>query len=202
MMTAQIKNPRTPGSVVVRFLHDDRGSISIEFIIVLPLLLFLTTGGLTYWDAFHSNSRTAKVAYTISDIMSRHDVVDNVDMAYLFDLLDKMVPVTVDRRSLRISSICFEDGQYRVLWSFSSSSGDVAVPDALEDEDIPLAIMPAMEPQDSVLFTEVEARWQPPFLNVGLGDKTWHSGLISRPRFVKIISHTNLNPSKICPSAT
>ena len=184
------------------FARDTRGSISIEFMVVMPLLLFLTTGGIAFWDAFHSNSQTAKVAYAVSDIMSRHDAVDDTDMAYLYAVQDKMMPADLDRRSLRISSICFEDGQHRVLWSYSSSSADMVPPPPLEDADIPVEALPAMAPQDSVILTEVEARWQPYFLNVGLGEKQWRSVLVSRPRFVKIIPHTGLNPSNICPDAS
>ncbi len=181
------------------FARDERGSISIEFMIVMPLLLFLTTGGIAFWDAFHSNSQTAKIAYAVSDIMSRHDAVDDTDMAYLYAVQDKMMAADLDRRSLRISSICFEDGQHRVLWSYSNSSADTIPPAALEDEDIPVEALPEMAPQDSVILTEVEARWQPYFLNVGLGERVWRSVLVSRPRFVKIIPHTGLNPSNICP---
>ncbi len=185
-----------------QFLRNERGSISIEFVILMPVLLFLTTGGITYWDAFHSNSQTAKIAYTVSDIMSRHDVVDDTDMAYLYSMQDKMLSPDLDRRALRISSICFEDGIHRVLWSYTSSSDDIAEPAAaLKDEEIPVEILPAMEPQDSIILTEVEARWQPHFLNVGVGSRTWRSELVTRPRFVKIIPHTTLNPSNICPSA-
>ncbi len=180
-------------------LRDERGSISIEFVIVMPLLLFLAISGLGFWDAFQSNSKTAKIAYAVSDIMSRYDVVDDTDMAYLYSVQDKMLSPDLDRRSLRISSICFENGNYRVLWSYTASSNDIPGPDALEDVEIPVEILPTMAPQDSIILTETEARWQP-HLNVGVGSRTWRSELVSRPRFVKIIPHTTLNPSNICPN--
>jgi Flp pilus assembly protein TadG len=180
-------------------LNDRRGSLSIEFMIVMPLLLFLTTGGLAFWDAFQSNSKTAKVAYTISDIMSRHDFVDDTDMAYLYSVQDKMLSGDLDQRSLRISSICYEDGIHRVLWSYTAGGNDIANLGALTDEDIPLEIMPTMAPQDSVILTEVKVRWQP-HLNMGIGTMEWRSNLVSRPRFVKVIPHSSLNPSNICPS--
>jgi len=194
-----IVKPMSLRNIRDQILRDQRGSISIEFMVVFPLLLFLSISGLAFWDAFQSNSKTAKIAYTVSDIMSRYDVVDSTDMAYLYSVQDKMLSPDLDRRSLRISSICFENGNYRVLWSFTSNSPDIADPGALTDTDIPVAILPAMAPQDSVILTEVEARWQPK-LNVGVGAKTWRSELVSRPRFVKVIPHTTLNPSNICPS--
>ncbi len=198
-MKGRIMKPMSFRSFCNGVRRDERGTLSIEFMIVMPLLLFLVTGGIEFWDAFHSNSQTAKIAYTVSDIMSRYDVVDDTDMTNLYAVQDKMLSPDLDRRSLRISSICFEDGIHRVLWSYTSSSNDIAGPDALTDEKIPVEILPLMVPQDSVILTEVEARWQP-HLNVGIGSRTWRSELVSRPRFVKIIPHTTLNPSNICPS--
>jgi Flp pilus assembly protein TadG len=181
------------------FLRNDRASISIEFAILMPIFLFLVTGGLGYWEAFHSNSHTARIAYAISDIMSRYDVVDNTDMANLYGVQDKMISPNLDQRRLRVSSICFEDGEYRVLWSYTASSADVPTQAPLQDDQIPLELLPPMEPQDSIILTEVAARWHPHFLNVGLASKTWRTALIARPRFVKIIPHATLNPSNICP---
>jgi hypothetical protein len=197
-----IMKPMSFRNIRDEFLGDEGGSISIEFMVVFPLLLFLAISGLGFWDAFQSNSKTAKVAYAVSDIMSRHDVVDATDMAYLYGVQDKMLSPDLDRRSLRISSICFEDGIHRVLWSYSASSNDIVPLGALTDEEIPVQIMPAMVPQDSVILTEVAVRWQPHFLNIGLSSRTWRSELVSRPRFVKIIPHTTLNPSNICPSGS
>lgn len=191
--------PTTLRSLCSRLLRDERGSISIEFMLVAPLLLFLTTGGIAFWDAFHSSGQTSKIAYTVSDIMSRHDFVDDTDMAYIFGLENKMMAGDLDRRTLRITSVCFEDDKYQVLWSYTAGSDDLVKPEPMKDEQIPLDILPAMAPQDSVIITEISARWQPQFLNVGLTSRTWRSVLVNRPRFVKIIPHTALNPAKICP---
>ncbi len=198
-MTGLIIKPKAFHSIRDEVSTDERGSISMEFVIVMPLLLFLVTGGITFWDAFQSNSKTAKIAYAISDIVSRYEVVDDPEMIALYGVQDKLLDPALDRRSLRISSICFENGNFRVLWSYTSSSNDIAGPDALKDEEIPVEILPTMAPQDSVILTETEARWQPQ-LNVGVGSRTWRSELVSRPRFVKIIPHKTLNPSNICPS--
>jgi len=192
----------TPRTLCSKLLRDERGSISIEFMIIAPLLLFLTTGGIAFWDAFHSSGQTSKIAYTLSDIMSRHDFVDDTDMAYLFNLENKMMAGDLDHRTLRITSVCFEDDTYHVLWSYTAGGDGVAMPEPMEDDRIPLDILPAMAPQDSVIITEISARWQPQFLNVGLTARTWRSVLVNRPRFVKIIPHTGLNPAKICPKAS
>ena len=182
------------------FLRNEHGSISIEFCIVFPLLLFITTNGLAFWDAFQSNSKTAKVAYTISDIMSRYDAVGNTETAYLFALQNKMLPLDLTQQTMRITSICFEDGLYRVMWSFTAGTDDTDAPDPMTDEFIPLALMPELDPQDSVILTEVAAHWEP-HLHVGVQPMTWRSALVTTPRFKKMIPHSGLNGSNICPDA-
>ncbi len=183
-----------------RFLRAEDGNISMEFTIIFPLLVFIITGSLVYWDAFRSNSQTAKLAHTISDIMSRHNgAVNNTDMAFLFDLQQKMLAGNLDQRTLRISSICFAQDDHQVLWSVSARSDDVDAFEPLIDTEIPVAILPTMQDQDSVLLVEVSARWQPIFGNVGLGEQVWRNRLVIRPRFVKFIPHETLNPSNVCP---
>lgn len=181
---------------------DEHGTITIELLVVLPLFGFLLIGGVAFWDAFRSNSLTSKVAYTISDIMSRHDVVDDADMDNVASLATKMLPPEVTQRVLRITSICFEDDQHRVMWSYVASTADATPPDPMTDETIPLEIMPTMEPQDSVIVTEVKVRWESHFTSIGMDPQEWRSRLVTRPRFVKIISHTGLNAAKICPAAS
>jgi hypothetical protein len=182
------------------FLGNEHGSISIEFCVVFPLLLFLTTNGLAFWDAFQSNSKTAKVAYTISDIMSRYDAVTPTETAFLFALQNKMLPLDLTQQTMRITSICFEDGLYRVMWSYTAATDDTVAPDPMTDEFIPMALMPNLEPQDSVILTEIAAHWEP-HLHVGVQPMTWRSALVSVPRFHNMIPHTGLNPSNICPDA-
>lgn len=199
-MTGQ--HPHWLRARIADFVRDERGNVSIETVIVIPLLLFLTTAGLTYWNAFNSNSRTAKVAYTIADIMSRHDAVDNLDMQYLFNLGNKMLPGSVFDRTLRITSICMQDGLYRVMWSYSAANDTNILLPPLAEADIPFALMPTMKPQDSVLLVELSGSWSPQFMEVGLGTSRWNNQLVVRPRFAnKFIPHATLNPSNICPSA-
>lgn len=185
----------------VAFLRDERGNISIETLILMPLLIFLTLLGINAWNAFNSHSRTAKVAYTVADIASRYTSVDNTDMAELVQTNIKLLPQDVTNRQFRISSICFENGAYQVLWSFSSADSNQLLLPALKVTDIPTEILPAMSPQDSVLLVETRGRWNPK-LSYYLTDRTWRNALVIRPRFVKIIPHSDLNPSNVCPSST
>ena len=182
-----------------RFRSDDAGVIAMEFTIWLPLIVLWIALSFLFFDAYRSNSRTEKVAYTVSDIMSRHEAVDQTDIDYLVGLQNKMLPPRLGNRSTRVSSICFEDGVYKVLWSYATADPGVTGIAALTDATIPQALMPMMAEQDSIILTEVRAEWSPVTRVGGLANITWVNQLVTRPRFVQIIPHETLNPATICP---
>lgn len=181
-----------------RFCLAESGAMAMEFVVIFPILLFMLLGSFVFFDAFRSNSLAAKVAYAVNDIMSRHEDVDDVDMAYLFALQQKMMQGNVDRLTLRISSICFKDGAYKVLWSYTARDEGVPEPAQLTDATVPLALMPTIPATDSVILTEIGGRWQPAFTYAGMTERPWNNALVVRPRFVRIIPHETLNPSNVC----
>ena len=54
-----------------RFLTDRGASVTAEFVIVLPLVLWAYGGMYVFWDAFKARNINVKAAYTISDLLSR-----------------------------------------------------------------------------------------------------------------------------------
>ena len=182
-----------------RFLDDDHGVIVIEFTVWLPLLILWIAISFLFFDAYRSNSKTEKVAFAISDIASRYESVTQSDVDDLVALQNKMLPGRLTEKSTRISSICFEDGVYKVLWSYAAADPGVTGIDPLTDDTIPTELMPAMARQDSIILTEVRAKWSPASRIGGLADITWVNRLVTRPRFVQIVPHETLNPTTICP---
>ncbi|MEM9640587.1 MAG: hypothetical protein AAGA19_03725 [Pseudomonadota bacterium] len=189
--------PRTPA--LRRFGGDETANANVEFMLVFPIIVLWLAYSFLFFDAFKSNTQTEKIAFAVSDIMSRHDAVDATDLTFLTALQDKMLPGRVDQRATRISSICFEDGVYKVLWSHSKTDDGMTGFEPLTDQTVPLDIMPIMAAQDSVILTEVSGRWSPVTTIGGLPKQTWSNALVDRPRYVRIIPHATLNPSTLCP---
>jgi len=183
-----------------RFRADADGNATVEFVIIFPLMFLWLSYSFLFFDAFRSNSLTEKVAFTVADIMSRHDAVDGTDLAYLVAMQNKMLPPRVDQRRTRITSICFEDNAYKVLWSHAAANDDYTADwDELTDETIPLALMPTLANQDSVILAEVYGRWKPLTDWGGLKPQDYVNRLVVRPRYVQIIPHEQLNDSTVCP---
>jgi len=184
---------------LIRFLSETRASVTIEFVLVFPLLVLWLVVSFVMFDAFKSNSIKQKVTYTVSDIASRYGQISDAEIGDLVDVARRMLPPRLDRRIVRISSVCFEDDTYKVLWSHSWSDPEVPGLPLLTDDTIPLDIMPSLQRQRSVILTEIHARWRPLSSIGGLSDQQWSNAHVTGPRFVTIIPHEDINPATVCP---
>ena len=119
------------------FLSDDRGSLTMEFVLWLPLLMAWLVVSAVFHDAYRNRDLATKASYTIADLISRQTtLVDNSatspDLADLVFLQRALLPRLGREMSLRISSIqcmrsggCFDGGggytpaigDFRVQWS-------------------------------------------------------------------------------------
>ncbi|MSU88281.1 hypothetical protein GE300_01455 [Rhodobacteraceae bacterium 2CG4] len=196
-----------------RAARDEDGTVSIEFVLTFPLLALWFIGSFVWFDAFRSNSLTAKTAYTLSDIASRWAADDDspyVTLAELDDLFAAhkvLLPPRIDDGWLRVSSICFNGTGNRVLWSYlgdDTYAAAMADPDDdmdprigyLTDETIPASIIPPMSVNDTVILTEVFATWTPLADWVGLEESDWRNRLVTRPRFRTVVP---LDPADTIP---
>src|SRR5690349_13938757 len=88
-----------------RFAADETGTISSEFVIVLPILVWSLLGMFNYWDVYRSMNQVQKASFTVSDTLSRS--AGTVDGAYIDGLLRFMdFLVTGDHPAqLRVTSV-------------------------------------------------------------------------------------------------
>ncbi|MEM8595546.1 MAG: TadE/TadG family type IV pilus assembly protein [Pseudomonadota bacterium] len=199
------KQPSKIASFARRFRRDDDGNISLEFVVVTPVLIFLFFSCFAAFEAFRTYSQVAKTAYTLTDIASRmgdpdsaEPLVTDAAMVELFDLHKMLLPGRVTDGYLRISSICYngeDDDPYphRVAWSYIGDDTYLAAIADDEDEidprllpmsndDIPLDIIPALAENDSVILAEVYAVWSPISVVGGFETLVFQHALTARPR--------------------
>ncbi|MFQ5622879.1 MAG: TadE/TadG family type IV pilus assembly protein [Paracoccaceae bacterium] len=172
-----------PSRLLARFRRDDEASISIEFVLTLPLLMLWFVGSFVFFDAFKTYSQSAKATYTIGDIMSRQITVDNAFIDNLYVLMDRMTPRSSSGKWMRISLIQFQNNGYSVVWSRAQGGGT-----ALSDGTIPLSIMPEMADGDTVVLSETYVPFSPMVGWVGITAHTFITRLTNLPRFVGSIA--------------
>jgi len=163
------------------FLRDERGSLTAEFVLWVPVLGFWFALSVGVFDAYKSRNAAAKTANTIADIITREDTVDNAFLDNLLLLEQRLLPRAPSGEQLRISSIQYTAANgYTVRWSRAMGGGQ----QSLTDADIPLGIMPTMAELDTIILTEVDIPWDPfDFVSV-VDPQPWSFEIVARPRFV------------------
>lgn len=169
-----------------RSARDERGSITVEFVIWVPILVLWFAGSISYFDGYRERGRAAKMSHVVSDILTRQAEIDDDLITDLYDMMEIMLPGTPPGMVLRVTSVEYRDGSYQVLWSVASGGGA-----PMETEDIPVAKMPAMAELDTVIVTETTVPFQPALDIVGIGERTWTSFLPARPRFVHSVAYVD-----------
>lgn len=173
------------------FRCDDKGSIVLESVIVMPFMLWAYVGLFVYWDAFRSVNTVQKAAYTVSDMISREQ--STITPAYLtgMDTLMKRLIGQSQNVSMRVTSVyCAAElegecndlgGQNQVHWSVSPGGLMTALTTATLQPLIDQ--IPAMSDGDFVVIVEVSVGYNPSF-NVGLSDLDIRQFIVTRPRFL------------------
>jgi hypothetical protein len=170
-----------------RFRSDERGSQTVEFVLVLPLLLWAVGALFVFVEAFALRSVSTKASYTVADLLSRQtdpvdqDLLDGTAAVLNFltgSQTDGRLRVTV----LRCTANC--DAADRTLAiDWSHAAGDMT---PLTSADLTTAEYIARIPDtrlgDRLLMVETEVDFHPP-LGFGLSDRTFETMMITRPRF-------------------
>ena len=182
------------------FARDESGVLLVEFLILLPLLIWTFIALVVYWDVFRTMNASQKASYAISDLLSRQAVVTDQFLDGLDNVMTFLTPGASDS-SLRITSFQLNEGtirlpafdaddSYCVLFS-RSPAGKVPQLTATELEDFNTVIpgIPEMNDTESYILVETWVDYSPAFdigvlqFAPGMGDKTFTQFIVTRPRF-------------------
>jgi hypothetical protein len=169
-------------STARRYRRSDLGSMSIETVLVLPVILTGMLLTYTYFSAFQVKSMANKAAYTVSDYVSRQ--TDPIDADFVEGLSSIYGYLTnTGTKALRLSSFTWSDidgsPDYKLEWSYAADGGA-----ALNDESYTSLVsrLPILTSGETVLMLETTTDWVPIF-NVGLEDLTFEDIVATKPRF-------------------
>ena len=178
-----------------RAWHDTTGSISVETVIILPVVIWALTATFAFTDAFRHQTSLQKSVHTAADIVSRAsgnamtpDYLDGV-----FRFMQRMNDTDMTMRT-RMTLIGWDDEQdeFRVVWSHGSPAAatvklnDVSLNAAYRDT------IPAISPGETLLLVEGVLSYVPPF-RVGLQPRTLSEITLVRPRFAPGIAFNDPN---------
>lgn len=167
-----------------RFARDERGSLTLEAILMLPIMLWVLMATMVFFQAFHAQSLNIKVTYTIGDILSREDAPITPEYIDSMYALQGAMSGSTEPRALRITAVTYHDSDqtYRVIWS--QVRGNAAAHTDASLAQIASASLPVMGDGQVTLLTET---WQdhsplfPHWWNL-IGPQTFYEIMPTRPR--------------------
>ena len=163
------------------FAKDARGSLTVEAVIMFPILFWAMLSMLVFFDAYRQNSLNVKAAFTIGDMLSRE--VEPINAAYLTgarNLFRELARSDLPP-SMRVTVVYFNQAQNRFYRDWSHQRGGVPV---LTNADI-LAMrdrLPAVPNNERLILVETWSDYNPPF-NVGIKRQYLYNFVFTRPRF-------------------
>jgi hypothetical protein len=175
---------------IALFKVETQGSVSVEFMLILPLLFWWYAASFVFFDAFSANNRALKTSYMVSDILSRQTEIDNDYLDGLETFLEFMTNVE-SGIWIRVTSVQFStDDGYEVDWSYSTGSETALVTSQLTSLDLDDNYLPLMANGESVILSETYVPYQPGY-DVGLLARTYSNVIVTRPRFTSQIANTD-----------
>lgn len=174
-------------ALIRRFRNSTEASITVEALLLLPLLLWWYIAAFQFFDAFREKAVNIKAAFTLTDMISREQV--SVNAAYinglgkLFDYLTE----SDERTWIRVSSIEYRQAdpatakpeEHRVLWSYGTQSKPVHTNETIM---LQKSRIPIMAHLDTVIIVETYSSLRP-IIDIGLNDLEFEQFVVMRPRF-------------------
>ncbi len=172
-----------------RFRDGTRGTVAIEAVLLLPILMWVYLAMFSYFDMLRQQSLNEKASNTIADMLSREtdyindDYVDNA-----FTLYKSMIRSDSSSK-LRVSVLKWnQSGQkFTVDWSEGRGGKSALGNGDVSGWDTKLPLMPSGE---RIILVETWTHYQIPF-EIGMEDFNMNTFTFVRPRFAPQLPFSN-----------
>lgn len=165
-----------------RFTRREEGSLSVETVLAVPILVWAIIATLVFFDAFKTLNTSQKATYTVADMLSREAEVTPDMMTTMHELYDYLAHAPGDN-ALRVTVVKMKQDPdtlaktYEMVWS--EGVGGI---EGYQDIDLIIPRLPDMSAGEQLVFVESEQNWSPVF-GVGLASYRFREVAIVRPRF-------------------
>jgi hypothetical protein len=164
------KRSRIP-ALTRRFFAREDASVSMEVVVLLPLLLWGYMGLFVLYDGYRSLHNNLNAAHTIADLISREtegitsDYVEGLNSVQ--DVLTQAGQDTV----LRISVVSYDGvaDQHNLEWSYATAGKEAVGSGAVGTDLVPY--LPIMYNGEHLIVVETWANFQP-LANLSIGWRT------------------------------
>lgn len=168
------------------FRAGEDGSVSLEAVLITPMLFWTIMAGYTYFEAYRQSASNIKAAHTIGDVISRE--VRVINDAYI-DSMEEMFRLMVVNQAdlkIRVSLVKYHEDTNSHSVEWSANRGGFTEKLTLADVALIKDALPPMSDQNTLILVETSNTFVPLF-RVGLGNIELENFIFTRPRFANNI---------------
>lgn len=162
-----------------QFRRNDAGTVTIEFLIVMPLIALLLMASFVFFDSYKRYRDAQNITFTVSDIISRYTEIADVNIEDLNNIFDAVMGTSNGDTYLRVTSITEYFGTMQIDWSRTTNNAVAYTTLA----DIPTEDVPILSTGETVIIVESSYPYQPGFFAPGITAKEYLNRFIVTPRF-------------------
>lgn len=159
--------------------RDEEGATTVEFLLVMPLIVFWFAGTFTFFDAYSEWTRSVKATYTVADVMSRQFEMKNDYEDDMNSLFASIMGENSNNTYVRISSIEKTNDAFQVHWTTASGMHTGYA----DDTEIPTELIPNILNGEAVIIVESYMDFVPFQDYIGLTARTLTKKVVISPRF-------------------
>lgn len=169
-------------SRIQAFRSDTDASVTVEFVMAVPMLFWALAGSYVFLDGYRQSSVNLKAAYTISDMLSRETEAINDDYLDSMYELHRLLTRATSSTTLRVTVVHWDENDGRFYHDWSQTRGTI---DPLTSSDVLLMTdrLPVVPNAERVILVETTNTFVPTFSNVGLGTLSLDNFIFTSLRF-------------------
>jgi Flp pilus assembly protein TadG len=169
------------------FKRNERGVITLEMIIMMPLMVLWIVGSNSFFDAFKTYLRASKATYTAVDLISRQSTVGPTYVANVGTIFESIVDAAGASSEVIISSIRMWNDALQIEWS-QNANGNPGMTNA---NQIPLAYIPNLQNGEAIVLIQSSVPFIPIHSWGNLTAKTFTNTVAVTPRFDVMVGYDN-----------
>ncbi len=168
------------------FIRDERGSFSVEAILMFPLLVWGFMAMYVFFEGLRESNINLKATYTIADVLSRE--TEEISQTYINNMntIYAWLARSDDEPKLRMTVVTYDAASDSHLLYCSLADGK----EEMVQEWVPVNVtphVPIMADQASAIVIETWVTYHPimdtPILPIGLNDTEIYNIVVTAPRF-------------------
>ncbi|MFX0543185.1 TadE/TadG family type IV pilus assembly protein [Roseovarius sp. S4756] len=174
------------------FRREERGSVMVEAVITLPLLIWAVGATYEFFEVHRYQSARDKASYTVADMVSREMLA--ITPTYLDNAKTVFDTIASDngQNAMRVSVIKYDsnDDEYSVKWSHVRGT---PLLEALKTDDVRTAHdrLPVMRNGEELIIVDSLSSY-PPLFDIWVGDDiNVSTNVMAIPRFAPQINWSN-----------